>query len=104
MSDEKSANWRKWRGLEALIHDAVEHGSRAVERVHLETARRPFAILEQVPGIAGPTKVVHVLHDSVVTSSYAAVRWVNGLVGKAGKVVLDMAEQAEATSSKPEAE
>ena len=42
------------RGLAALVRDAVEHGSRAVEKVHLEIARRPFTVLEHVPGIEAP--------------------------------------------------
>ena len=40
---------RRWRGLVALVRDGVEHGSRAVEKVHLETAERTFAILEADP-------------------------------------------------------
>ncbi len=88
MTDEQTK--QKWRGLRALIHEAVEHGSRAVERVHLDTARRPFEILEQVPGVAGPTKAVHAVHDAVVTTSYAAVRLVNTVVGKATDTALEL--------------
>ena len=32
----------RWYGLKALVEDVVENGSRAVEQVHRETARRPF--------------------------------------------------------------
>ncbi len=40
---------KRWRGLLALVRDAVEHSSRAVERIQLDVAERPFAILED-PG------------------------------------------------------
>ena len=88
MTDERGLN--KWRGLKALVHDAVEHGSRAVERVHLDTARRPFTILEQVPAVAGPSKIVHTVHDVLVTTTYTAVRLVNAAVGKAADVAFDL--------------
>ncbi|HEY2734613.1 MAG TPA: hypothetical protein VGI70_11545 [Polyangiales bacterium] len=68
---------QRWRGLSSLIADAVEHGSRAVERVHMATARRPFVILEQIPGVAEPTRTVHSIHDVAVTNSYRAIRIVN---------------------------
>ncbi|MFV8749389.1 hypothetical protein ACNOYE_02430 [Nannocystaceae bacterium ST9] len=100
MTDERG--WQKWRGLKALVHDAVEHGSRAIERVHLDTARRPFALLEIVPGIATPTKVVHVVHDALVTTSYSAVRLVNAALGKAADVALDLLDDAGPSESKPE--
>ena len=40
-------DWKRWRGLKTLVHDAVEHGSRGIERVQKETAATPFGILEQ---------------------------------------------------------
>jgi hypothetical protein len=100
MMDER--DWKKWRGVKALVHDAVEHGSRAVERVHLDTARRPFTILEHVPIVAGPSKVVHAVHDMVVSTSYATVRVVNSVVGKAADVALDLL--AEPPPPKPDAD
>jgi hypothetical protein len=86
----EQTDWKKWRGLKALVHDAVEHGSRAIERVHLDTARRPFVILEHVPIVSGPSKVVHGVHDAVVSTSYGLVRVVNTVVGKAADVALDL--------------
>jgi hypothetical protein len=95
MTDKQS--WQKWRGLKALVHDAVEHGSRAVERVHLDTSRRPFAILEHVPIVAGPSKVVHAVHDALVSTTYATVRVVNAVIGKAADVAFDMLDQPTST-------
>lgn len=77
-----SSNRARWRGLSALIGDAVEHGSAAVERIHMATARRPFQIIEQIPPLAAPTKVVHEIHDAIVTSTYGQIRWWNGTVQK----------------------
>ena len=83
----------RWRGAVALLRDAVEHGSRAVERVQIETARRPFAVLEQVPGVAEPARVVHVVHDVGVTAVHEMIRGVNALVGSTVDVVLRRAEK-----------
>jgi hypothetical protein len=83
---------KQWRGLKALVADAVEHGSRAVEKVHMATAHRPFTILEHIPVVAAPTHVVHVVHDVAVTQTYQAVRLVNRAVSALLGWTLDVLE------------
>ena len=78
----------RWRGLVAIIGDAVEHGSTAVERIHMATAKRPFQIVEQIPPIAAPAKVVHGIHDTIVTNTYKQIRWVNAQVQKVAQIAL----------------
>lgn len=82
---------RRWRGLAMLVRDAVEHGSRAVEKVHLEAARRPFTVLEHIPVIDAPTKVVHAVHDLTVSSVYETIRIVNRVVGSTIDLALEHA-------------
>ena len=87
--------WARWRGLKALVQDLVENGSRAVERVHKETAARSFTVLELIPPIAEPARQVHAIHDASVSGVYAAIRGVNRLVGATLDVVLTAAEGGE---------
>jgi hypothetical protein len=87
---------QRWRGLKSLIVDAVHHGSRAVERIQLETARVPFEILEKVPPLAEPVKGIHVVYDTSVTATHGIIRWVNGAVGKGLDVVIDVVEAEQA--------
>ncbi len=82
----------RWRGLSALIQDAVEHGARAVERVHMESTGRPFAAIERIPPIASAARAVHLVHDAAVTAAYGAVRLVARLVGATVDAALDLAE------------
>jgi hypothetical protein len=82
----------RWRGLTALVADAVTHGASAIERVHLATARRPFQIIERAPGIGAPTKGVHMVHDLAVSSVYQSVRLVTAVVAKAVDMGLEIAE------------
>jgi len=77
----------RWRGLAALVGDAVEHGSRAVERVQVDLARRPFALLEAIPPLAAPARVVHAVHDGTLAVTHGAIR----LVSRAVVGVLDAA-------------
>ncbi|HEY3817301.1 MAG TPA: hypothetical protein VGL81_09030 [Polyangiaceae bacterium] len=84
---------KRWRGLVALVRDAVEHGSRAVEKIQLETAGRPFGILEQIPAVAEPTRVVHVIHDATVSGVHGVVRAVTRAVGTTADIVLRVAEE-----------
>lgn len=80
---------RKLRGLKDLVRDAVEHGASAIEKVHLATARRPFQVLEQIPGIAEPARGVHEIHDAIVATSYGAVRAVTRAVSGAADLAFD---------------
>jgi hypothetical protein len=82
----------RWRGLVALVGDAVEHGSRAIQRVQIETARRPFTILEHVPPIAAPAKIAHAAHDLSVTFVHGTIRAVNAVAGKTVDVILEQVE------------
>jgi hypothetical protein len=81
----------RWRGLAALIVDAVEQGSRAVERVQTAAAARPFAILEQIPAIAPVARGIHVAHDQGVAGVHLAIRTVARASGAAVDAALDAA-------------
>ncbi len=94
-----SKNIRMLKGLKALVQDAVEQGSRAVEKIQLETARRPFVVLEHIPAIAGPAKVVHMIHDASVGVTHAMIRGITALVGKTLDVALDVAVATEPEST-----
>jgi hypothetical protein len=82
----------RWRGVVALVGDAVEHGSRAIQRVQIETARRPFTVLEHIPPLAAPAKVAHAAHDLSVTFVHEAIRAVNAVAGKTVDVILEHVE------------
>ncbi len=82
----------RWQGLRALVQDAVEHGSRAVEEVHKATAARTFLVLEAIPPVAAPSKAVHVLHDASLSFVYGSIRLVNRAVGKAVEVGIEVAD------------
>jgi hypothetical protein len=86
------ADLGRLRGLKALIADAIEHGTQAVERVHLATAARPFAVLEHLPPAAPIARGVHIAHDAIASSVYATIRAAARLVGTAATVALDVAE------------
>jgi hypothetical protein len=86
---------KRLRGLKALVQEAVEHGSHAVERVQKETADRPFTILEAIPPIALPARGVHVVYDLTVSTTHVAIRLVTRLVGVGLDVALDVADREE---------
>jgi hypothetical protein len=83
---------QRWRGLASLVVDAVEHGSRAVEHIQKETARRPFAILERIPPIAAPARGVHLVHDAAVSGVHGAIRLVNQAAGAVIGAAIDVIE------------
>ncbi len=79
---------KRWHGLALLVRDAVEHGTRAVEKVHLELAGRTFTVLEHIPPVDAPARVVHKVHDAYVGTVYTAIRTVNQVVGATLDVAL----------------
>jgi hypothetical protein len=88
------------RGLRALLEDVVEHGTTAVERVHMATAARPFDILDLTP-IAPAARGVREIHDATVAGVYETIRQVNHLVGATLSAAIDLYD-AEVGKSEPE--
>jgi hypothetical protein len=84
----------RWRGIKAMVTDAVEHGSRAVEILQKQGAARPFAMLEAIPALAAPAGLVRAVHDYAVTTTHEGIRFVNQVVGGLLDGVLDTVEQA----------
>jgi hypothetical protein len=81
------------RGLKALVQDAVDQGSRAVERLQKETMRRPLEIIAQIPPLEVPGKGILEIHDLAVTNTHAVVRLVNRVVFDTVGVLIDIAEK-----------
>jgi hypothetical protein len=89
------------RGLRALIEQAVDQGTSAVERVHRATAARPFAVLEAIPPVAFPARGVRVVHDAILDTVYGSIRQVNRVVGGSLALALDAMEGAAKSSDAP---
>jgi hypothetical protein len=82
----------RWRGFKDLMSDVVVNGAARIERVHLDTAHRPFVMLEHVPGIGRPVAGIHEFHDAIVSVGYAAVRVVARVIDVAADLALDQME------------
>jgi hypothetical protein len=70
------------RGLKQLVQDTVEHGSRAVERIQIEAAKRPFDLLEQIPPIKAPVQDAREIHDTIVSAVHRVIRLTNRIAGE----------------------
>jgi len=81
------------RGLKALVQDAVDQGSHAVERLQKETVRRPLQIIAQIPPLEVPGKGILEIHDLAVSNTHAVVRVVNRVVFDTLGVLIDIAEK-----------
>ena len=67
-------NARAIDGTVKLVAVAVEHGSRAVERVQLELPARPLDLLQQIPHTAAPARAVQAVHAAVVSATHEVIR------------------------------
>jgi len=82
---------RRVRGLVALVRDAVHHGSRAVEQVQRDSARRTYAVLERIPLIAAPARGVHAIHEAALSTVHGSIRLINRAAGAVLTLGLDAA-------------
>lgn len=101
MTSPTTSPLKRLRGLKNLVQDAVVGTSRAIEHVQLETAARPFGILEQVPPLTEPVKGIHAIHDAMVGASHGMVRMWTQVVGTSLDVVLDVAESVTGQRKEP---
>jgi hypothetical protein len=62
-------------GLIVLIAEAVDRGSVAVERIQKETVARPLRVLGAIPALATPAALAKSVHDVVVGSAHASIRF-----------------------------
>lgn len=92
----------RWRGLKDLVQDAVDHGSRAVERLQKHAAKLPFDLLEQIPPIKAPVRGIRLIHDTTLSGVHGAIRLVNRAVGGTVDVVLFLVEQKTRPAEAPD--
>jgi hypothetical protein len=92
---------KRLRGLKSLVQDAVVQGSRAIERVQVESAARPFSVLEQIEPLAIPARGVHLVHDAVVAGSHGMVRLWTRAIGAGLDVALDVVERRQQPGDPP---
>lgn len=82
----------QWKGLSALVVDAVVHGSEAVERMQRGLVATPFEVLEQIPPLVGPMKLVRTVHDLALTTTHGTIRLTAKAVGTVVAAGIDLAE------------
>ena len=86
---------KRVKGLKSLVQSAVEHGSRAVEKVQIEMAKTPFDLLEKVDPLKVPVAGVRMIYNTGVSTTHGMIRLVNKVVGETLDVVIDSVDQME---------
>jgi len=81
------------RGLKDLLVSAIAGGTMTVEEMHATIAKRPFQVLERVPGTRLPASAARALHDGIAGWVYWSVRGLAKLAGGAAEVALLSLEQ-----------
>lgn len=79
----ESARYDRLQGYRALLQDAILHGSTAVEQVQASLTRRPYDLLERIPGLETPTRHARTAHLGALRGVYGMIRAVNSLSGVA---------------------
>jgi len=66
--------WRKLRGLNDLVIDAVHAAVDETEKVHNEIARYPYAVLKRITPIAMPVRMIEFVQASITGLVYRTIR------------------------------
>lgn len=81
-------DWKRWKGLAHLVRDGVVEGSKALEKVHLDTSDTVYRIVGSLPPLAPPARLVRAVHHTVVQVNHGAVRGVTHAVAAGVDLVL----------------
>jgi triacylglycerol lipase len=71
---------RRWRGLEALVHDAIDATTELVREGHDSTHRAVLRVTDRIDGIAGPARAVDGVVRAGTSGTLASVKLVNRVV------------------------
>lgn len=80
---------KRARGLKDLVIDAVEHGSRAVEKVQIETAKVPFDLLEKITPLKVPVAGVRLVYNTSISNVHGMIRLITKVTGDTVDAVLE---------------
>ena len=87
-------NIRAWRGLKALVHDAIDATTELVDVGHESTARAAVAIADQVEPLREPVRFVDGVRRLSTRGVLGVIRVVNRGVEAVSDVALDAAQHA----------
>lgn len=86
---------RRWRGLKALIHDAVDRTTELVDEGHESTSRTVMRTIDTVaPPLGEPARAVESVRRLTTRSVLATIRIVNRTVEVVTDVGIELAERA----------
>lgn len=89
---------KRWRGLKALVHDAVDLTTTIVGETHEQVAKKAMAVLETIEPIAGPARVVNDLRRETTEGVLSAVKLVNRTVEQLTDAGLDQVDDTATTN------
>lgn len=92
---------RRWRGLKALVHDAVDGTVELVREGQGATHRAVLRATDAVPGVAGPARVVSRATRLGEAGTLGAVKAVNRVVEALTDVALDASVSGEEPPEPP---
>ncbi len=82
---------KRWRGLKALVHDAVDVTTDLVQVGHESTARSVRAVTDRIEPIAAPARAVDDVRRVSTRGILGTIRMVNRGVERASDFVIDRA-------------
>ena len=101
-SGSSGALYQRVDAYRALVADVVQHGSAAVQQVQEELTRRPYDLLEHVPPLRAPVRLVRAAHFASLRGVYGAIRAANAVTAAALHEGLERLKQAGTHEGSPD--
>jgi triacylglycerol lipase len=73
----------RWAAYSSLLEDAVDRGATAIQRIQEDFTARPYDVLERLPPIEAPSRLVRSLHYAGLRTTYDVIRSINRASGVA---------------------
>ena len=85
---------RRWRGLKAMVHDAVDHTADLVEEANRSVAKTAVGYASLLDELAAPARTIAAVHGVATAGVVAVVKAVNRAVEAVTDAGLDDLKKA----------
>lgn len=97
----KAANRQPRAGASQAAKTAVQQTTARVREMHHAIASKSFSVVRRVPLLAGPTRLVQIVHDGIVGGVYQAIHHTSGILLEAAALIEERRSREEAPPQGP---
>ena len=75
------------------VHDLVNNGADAVEKIHKSIANLPLDVAENIEFLSGPAKTIKEIQNTMIGGVYSIIKGVNDQVSEFANNIIEKSEK-----------